>query len=135
MCSDFLADINNNHAKECRMDWGPKFVSGIKAIAALGQLLLVTHSDFDVSILEIPGSYNSHGKLLTIGEKVQSCSGLYQEAFAKSEQSLSKLSGTAWELASSRGSVCRSICMLLFISESILIINPASSCNRTVSQR
>lgn len=107
MCSDFLADINNNHAKECRMDWGPKFVSGIKAIAALGQLLLVTHSELEVSILEIPGSYNSHGKPLTIGEKVQSCSRLYQEAFAKSEQSLAKLSGTSWELASSRGSLHR----------------------------
>ncbi|KAF5636877.1 hypothetical protein F25303_8080 [Fusarium sp. NRRL 25303] len=107
MCSDVLADINNNHAKECRMDWGPKFVSGIKAIAALGQLLLVTHSEFDVSILEIPGSYNSHGKLLTIREKVQGCSRLYQEAFAKSEQSLGKLTGTAWELASSRGSLHR----------------------------
>ncbi|QGI61447.1 hypothetical protein CEK26_005414 [Fusarium fujikuroi] len=107
MCSDFLADINNNHAKECRMDWGPRFVSGIKAIAALGQLLLVTHSELEVSILEIPGSYNSHGKPLTIGEKVQSCSRLYQEAFAKSEQSLAKLSGTFWELASSRGSLHR----------------------------
>ncbi|CVK99120.1 uncharacterized protein FPRN_03789 [Fusarium proliferatum] len=107
MCSDFLADINNNHAKECRMDWGPKFVSGIKAIAALGQLLLVAHLESDVSTLEIPGSYNSHGSLLTVGEKVQSCSRLYQEAFAKSEQNLAKLSGTSWELASSRGSLHR----------------------------
>ncbi|CVL06261.1 uncharacterized protein FMAN_03789 [Fusarium mangiferae] len=107
MCSDFLADINNNHAKECRMDWGPEFVSGIKAIAALGRLLLVTHSEFDVSALEIPGSYDSSSRLLTIGEKVRSCSRLYQEAFAKSEQSQAKLSGTSWELASSRGSLHR----------------------------
>ncbi|KAF5247329.1 hypothetical protein FANTH_6420 [Fusarium anthophilum] len=105
MCSDFLADINNNHAKECRMNWGPKFVSGIKAITALGQLLLVARSELNVSTLEIPGSYDNRGKLLTIGEKVQSCSRLYLEAFAKSEQSLGKLSETAWELAHSRGSL------------------------------
>ncbi|KAF5538663.1 hypothetical protein FMEXI_9298 [Fusarium mexicanum] len=107
MCSDFLADINNNHAKECRMNWGPKFVSGIKAITALGQLLLVARSELDVSTLEIPGIYDSRGKLLTIGEKVQDCSRLYLEAFAKSEQSLGKLSETAWELAHSRGSLHR----------------------------
>ncbi|KAF5604165.1 uncharacterized protein FSUBG_6938 [Fusarium subglutinans] len=105
MCSDFLADINNNHAKECRMNWGPKFVRGIKAITALGQLLLAARSELNVSALEIPGSYDNRGKLLTIGEKVQCCSRLYLEAFAKSEQSLGKLSETAWELAHSRGSL------------------------------
>ncbi|KAJ4121632.1 hypothetical protein NW769_001495 [Fusarium oxysporum] len=86
MCSNFLADINNNHAQECRVDWGPRFVCGIKAITALGQLLLVTRLELDVSTLEVPGSYDN------------------REAFAKSEQSLTKLSSTAWELASSRGS-------------------------------
>ncbi|KAI8414361.1 hypothetical protein FOFC_03971 [Fusarium oxysporum] len=89
MCSNFLADINNNHAQECRVDWGPRFVCGIKAITALGQLLLVTRLELDVSTLEVPGSYDN------------------REAFAKSEKSLTKLSSTAWELASSRGSLHR----------------------------
>ncbi|KAF5552250.1 hypothetical protein FNAPI_7165 [Fusarium napiforme] len=107
MCSDFLADINNNHARECRMNWGPKFVSGIKAITALGQLLLVTRCDLDVPTLEVPGSYDSRGRLLTIGEKVQICSRLYLDAFAASEQSLDELSKTAGELAHTRGSLHR----------------------------
>ncbi|KAF5599007.1 hypothetical protein FPANT_3610 [Fusarium pseudoanthophilum] len=107
MCSDFLADINNNHARECRMDWGPKFVSGIKAITALGQLLLVTRCDLEVPTLEVPGSYDSRGRLLTVGEKVQICSRLYLDAFAASEQSLDELSKTAGELAHTRGSLHR----------------------------
>ncbi|KAG7435397.1 hypothetical protein Forpi1262_v002287 [Fusarium oxysporum f. sp. raphani] len=107
MCSNFLADINNNHAQECRVDWGPRFVCGIKAITALGQLLLVTRLELDVSTLEVPGSYDNRRRLTTAGEKIQSCSRLYLEAFAKSEQSLTKLSSTAWELASSRGSLHR----------------------------
>ncbi|KAK2936598.1 hypothetical protein FoTM2_004544 [Fusarium oxysporum f. sp. vasinfectum] len=69
MGSDFLADINNNHAQECRMDWGPRFACGIKAITALGQLLVVTRLELDVSTLEIPGSYDSRGRLTTAGEK------------------------------------------------------------------
>jgi len=84
-------------------------VCGIKAITALGQLLLVTRLELDVSTLEVPGSYDNRGRLTTAGEKIQSCSRLYLEAFAKSEQSLTKLSSTAWELASSRGSVCEFI--------------------------
>ncbi|WKT43636.1 hypothetical protein QSH57_008472 [Fusarium oxysporum f. sp. vasinfectum] len=63
MCSNFLADINNNHAQECRVDWGPRFVCGIKAITALGQLLLVTRLELDVSTLEVPGSYDNRETL------------------------------------------------------------------------
>ncbi|KAF4947520.1 hypothetical protein FGADI_10365 [Fusarium gaditjirri] len=92
MGSDFLADINNNHAQECRMDWGPRFVCGIKTITALGQLLLVTRLELDISTLEIPGSYDSCDRLTTVEEKVNSSSRLHLEAFSKSEQSLSKLS-------------------------------------------
>ncbi|KAF5642248.1 uncharacterized protein FTJAE_3723 [Fusarium tjaetaba] len=103
MCSDFLADINNNHARE-----------------SLGQLLLITRCDLDVPTLEVPGSYDSRGRLLTIGEKVQICSRLYLDAFAASEQSLDKLSKTAGELAHTRGSLHR-------VTELFRKYNPAVS--------
>ncbi|EWY99906.1 hypothetical protein FOYG_03835 [Fusarium oxysporum NRRL 32931] len=102
MGSNISSDINNNHAQECQMDWGPRAVCGIKAITALGQLLLVRCLELDVSTLEISSSYDNRGRLPTAERKVHSCSKLYLEAFAKSEQSISKLSNTAWELASSR---------------------------------
>ncbi|KAH7172948.1 hypothetical protein DER46DRAFT_571942 [Fusarium sp. MPI-SDFR-AT-0072] len=70
-------------------------------------LLLVTRLELDVSTLEITGSYDNRARLTTAAEKIQSCSRLYLEAFAKSEQSISKLSNTAWELASSCGSLHR----------------------------
>jgi hypothetical protein len=135
MCSDFLADINNNHAKECRMDWGPKFGSNIKTITALGQLLLVARLELDVSTLEIPGSYESCGRPLATGERVQTCSKLYQEAFAASEQSLGKLSETSWELAHSRGSVWTFTMRYCLYSEFILINQLVSPCCTTILQR
>ncbi|KAG4274412.1 hypothetical protein FPRO04_09370 [Fusarium proliferatum] len=129
MCSDFLADINNNHAKECRMDWGPKFVSGIKAIAALGQLLLVTHSEFDVSILEIPGSYNSHGKLLTIGEKLHRVTELFRKdtpaiAYSSFRDEWDRIHRYLWDVQSHASACFESWTYLLtFIQEFETLIN------------
>ncbi|KAF4989204.1 hypothetical protein FGRMN_9261 [Fusarium graminum] len=106
MGSNFLADINNNHAQECLVDWGPRFACGIKAITALGELLRVTRGESNISTLEIPDRHHN-GSSATAGEMVQRCSRLYLDTFSDAEHNLSILSNIARELAFSRGPLHR----------------------------
>ncbi|KAK3897177.1 hypothetical protein C8A05DRAFT_39280 [Staphylotrichum tortipilum] len=49
----FLRDVETAHRLECQNYWGPSFASGVRALVALGELLLVAANEPELAAIEI----------------------------------------------------------------------------------
>ena len=102
----FLRDVETAHRLECQDYWGPSFASGVRALVALGELLLVANNEHELAAIEIePTSTRLGSSTLTVTEALEKCSREYSDTFHRSEVSLDKLSSRAKELSKGLGPV------------------------------
>lgn len=102
----FLRDVETAHRLECQDYWGPSFASGVRALIALGELLLVAANEPELAAIEIePASTRLGNGTMSVAEALEKCSRVYSDTFHRSEVALDKLSSRAKELSIGVGPV------------------------------